>query len=106
MSSATKDAAKAWRRLNPELAEKRDHIAEIIDPSGFAEFYDGIGEDAERLDTTRMQYKRSRARRKAMEILRYLGEAPETTDWEALFKEMLADPPRREDAGEGVDDGR
>ena len=86
--SDVEEAVAAWRRLNPELARKVDRIAEIITPGAFRKAYDGLGSSGSEIATARKEYRRARARRKAMEILRYLGEAPETTDWAAIFKEM------------------
>lgn len=94
-SADVEEAVAAWRRLNPELARKVDRIAEIIAPDAFGEVYNGLGADADELVTARREYRKARARRKTMEILRFLGEAPETTDWAAIFEEM--DGLQRED---------
>lgn len=86
MGSAVEEAVEASRRLHPDLWRKADRIAEIIAPGAFAEAYDGI--DGEKITpTTRQQYQQAEARRKAWEILRYLGEAPEETDWSAIIEE-------------------
>lgn len=89
--SAVQKAIEADRRLRPELYRKADSIAEIIDPSAFAAGYDSTAPDADPLTPTkRQQYYAAVARRKAWEILQYLGIAPEETDWVAIFDEMAS----------------
>lgn len=83
------EAVQAHRELHPELWEKIDRIARIIDPGAFGEAFDGTGPDAQRIpDTLRLRYMRSRARHQAWQILEYLGHVPQETDWVEIFRQM------------------
>jgi len=87
-------AMEAHRRLEPELYEKVDAIARIIDPSAFAEWHDSTDPDAPpRRPTVRQRYMSAHAKNVAYQILQYLGIAPEKTDWLAIFAEMDRTPP-------------
>lgn len=104
MGSVADEAVAASRRLHPEAWEKADRIARIIDPGAFGRWYDATGPDAKPIKpSTRIKAKRARARRKAWDILRLLGEVPEETDWMAIFEEMGVATPTP--TGEEADDG-
>lgn len=100
MATAIEEAIEASRRAHPELWEKADRIAEIIEPSAFAEWYSGISGE-KREPTTRQRYLRASARRRAWEVLRYLGIAPEDTDWAAIFEEMSPRPTDQQGGSDG-----
>lgn len=78
---------KTARKMDPDLYAKVDAIAEMIDPGAFARWHNCTGPDAELVPlTTRQEYMQARARNTAYRILQYLGHAPDTFDWLALFE--------------------
>lgn len=87
MSNASK-ALEAHRQLEPELYAKADHIAKIIDPGAFVEWRDGTSPDSDKVLLVRQEYMKAKALCQAFEILRFLGMAPETTNWDAIFERM------------------
>ena len=104
--SAVEEAIAASRRLHPDLWRKVDEIAEIIAPGAFATWYDSACPDPQPVEpSARVKAKRATARRKAWEILQYLGEVPEETDWMAIFKEAALETLREELDHDGGDDG-
>lgn len=76
------------RQLDPELWEKVDEIAKIIDPSAFVDWSTVGGTfDREKLEI-RTKYYQSIAQHKAYQILQRLGIAPEQYNWVRLFEAM------------------
>lgn len=92
----------ADRKRQPELWEKVDRVAALVDPGAFpvGETVIEPPEAAERY-RVRLAYMQSAARHRAMQILQVLGIAPEHFDWMDLFEYMAStDRP----AEEGSDD--
>lgn len=95
-------AVRIARALEPELWSKVDHVAEMIDPAAFAEWswLSSVPGKQESL-LTQAKYKQSAARHRAFEIMQYLGIAPKTTNWTAIFERMViedTDKPSEPDA--------
>jgi hypothetical protein len=87
-------AVEIDRELRPEQYAKADAIARIIDPSAFAEWYDGTGPDAKLHEPdVRQRYMQSAALTKAFEVLRLLKLEPETFDWNGIFEHIARRPP-------------
>ena len=75
------------RELRPDLWKRIDGVASIIYPEYFAEGYTVHPEEAAKLHESRRNYMQAVARRKAHEILEYLGFNTHT-DWDIILEQM------------------
>ena len=75
------------RESNPDLWERIDGVARIIDPGAFAEGYVVWPEENARTFEARQKYMRAVARHKAHEVLSYLGINTDT-DWLYILERM------------------
>jgi hypothetical protein len=90
--SAGEQAARIARALQPGLWAQADHIAEMIDPAAFTEYYRSTEPGAKRLFETRQKYMQARARSLAFEIMDYLGVGRDQ-DWAPIFEQMAKEAP-------------
>lgn len=88
-SSVAEQVMRFAREVQPELWERTEQVARIIDPAAFAEGWVLISRDAsaKRLHETRTKYMQSIALSKAQDVLKYLGVNADA-DWYAILSKM------------------
>ena len=75
------------REVQPELWERTDAIARIIDPAAFAEGWTCHSGDSAKVLNARLKYHQSVALSKAQDVLRYLGVNTEA-DWYEILQRI------------------
>ena len=85
--NAVDRALQAARELRPDLWERTDQIARIIEPSAFMDDWLVHPEDQKHILEKRLAVQQAAAMRKAQEILQYLGVNTET-DWYAILQHL------------------
>ena len=75
------------RELRPDLYDKIDSIARIIDAGSFSKCSGFPEESVDRINL-RYKYQRTSARVKATEILRLLGEDVPPADWMTILEKL------------------
>jgi hypothetical protein len=82
------EALRIARELRPDLWERTEAVARIIDPAAFAGGWTIVEPaSAARLHEARVAYQRSNAMLRAQEILAYLGVNTET-DWFTILTRL------------------
>ncbi len=89
MKSITK-LMKAAREAQPDLWERTDAIARIIDPAAFIDGWTIHPSDSATVLKSRLKYKQSVALCKAQEVLKYLGVNVDA-DWYEILKRLAED---------------
>jgi len=74
------------REVQPELWERTEAVARIIDPAAFADGWIIHPESAARLHALKLKVLQGNAMRKAQEVLAYLGVNTETDWYEILTR--------------------
>lgn len=87
MSSNIEKIVEIDRRLRPEVYEKCDAIARIINPAAFADNWTVQPEEHAALVSARLSYQRAVALSQAHEILKYLGLSS-AVDWGEILTRL------------------
>ncbi len=75
------------RDVQPDLWQRTEEVAKILDPSAFFDNYQICPPEAERHFRIKQQYMKSVSMSKAQEVLRFLGVNTET-DWYAILTRL------------------
>lgn len=88
--SAVDQALRLAREVQPDLWERTEAIARIIDPSAFMDGWIVEPKSAAKLLTLKLKVKQSAAMSKAQEVLTYLGVNTEA-DWFEILRRMASE---------------
>lgn len=86
MATDIERVLRAAREQKPDVYERADAIARIIDPSAYLDDWVVHGASVKLLNA-KVKYRRAAALTKALDILAYLGMSTET-DWEDVFQRL------------------
>jgi hypothetical protein len=78
------------RDARPDLYERMEAVARIIDPAAFANDWIIHPEEAARLHSLKLKVLQGNAMRKAQEVLEYLGVNTQT-DWYEILSRLAKD---------------
>lgn len=79
------------REIQPNLWERTEHVAKIIDPSAFMDDWVITPPEREALMRAKLSCLQAAAMKKANEILTYLGVNTET-DWYSILGRLAGEP--------------
>lgn len=91
--SAVEACLRAARKVHPDLYERTELVARVIDPAAFADDFIVEPESAKRLHESRQRLMRAIAMSKAQEVLKVLGVNTDT-DWLEVLTEMASEDPQ------------
>ena len=89
-SSTFDEIIRAANIIHPELMERTEQVAKIVDPGSFAEGWVIPYGEGEELFNARRDYMQAIARCRAQDILMFLGVNTDV-DWAAILERMARD---------------
>ena len=93
--SSVDAALRLARELRPDLWQRTEQVARIIDPAAFAEGWVLDDRETRELYDARQRYMRSSAMVKAQDVLCYLGVNVDT-DWYEILNRIAGESSREE----------